>query len=171
MSDLMVGYNSGYDIIIKYQRMEEPFDYSKYGGPYCKAELLLPLSLCEIEYNVSKYRNCWFEYESHCDEYFYIVVCLEKYDGTIVRNYLHRMIAYTFHKKEYNQARSYFGDCELVVDHINGDTLNNSPDNLRYIPRCDNYNVASAFSLDCESAVLKTICKENQDKEWLKVKK
>ena len=168
-----IAQNDGYDCTVSVlaQNFKSHFDYKvEYGNGY--GVLITPMFSYKICDNSSKWDRIWFEYESHNGEYIYIIVCFQGKDGKVHRNYLHRLIAATFCKVKYYIALKKYGkDCELVVDHIDGNTLNNSPNNLRYIPRCKNYDEASAFSLDCESAVLKTICKENQDKEWLKVKR
>lgn len=168
-----IAQNDGYDcdISVLAQNFKLHFDYKvEYGNGY--AILVTPMFAYKICDNNSKWNRIWFEYEPHNGEYLYIIVCFRGKDGKVHRNYLHRLIAATFCKvKYYISLKRYGKDSDLVVDHIDGNTLNNSPENLRYIPRTMNYNEHEAHCDVYEAFEIMNIMNENQDKEWLKNKK
>ena len=168
-----IAQNDGYDCTVSVlaQNFKSHFDYKvEYGNGY--GVLITPMFAYKICDNSSKWDQIWFEYESHNGEYIYIIVCFQGKDGKVHRNYLHRLIAATFCKVKYYIALKKYGkDCELVVDHIDGNTLNNRPDNLRYIPRTMNYEKQDASTSKGELYKIPFIISDNQDKEWLKTKK
>lgn len=166
-------YNAGYDCnirVIKRKFDTEFTNYVKYE--FASVRFETPELIYEILDYKNKWNMVWFEYEKHNEEYMYIIVCFQGRDGKVHRNYLHRIIAATFNKFQYNIAVNIYGcKSDLVVDHINGNTLDNNPYNLRYIPRTMNYNEHEAFCNHFEMFRITKLIGENQDKEWLKNKK
>ena len=61
------------------------------------------------------------------DAHGYLVLTLWK-DNKQKRQYIHRLVATAFVE----------GDTSLTVDHIDGNKLNNNPDNLEWVSRSEN---------------------------------
>lgn len=171
-------YNPGYCCSIFIENLSDYISEPPYRVIYNKGKassIVLDYFLIKIFYGypfTQKWVDVWFEYEKHNDAYMYIIVCFQGRDGKVHRNYLHRIIAATFNQYDYVRSVETWGKgVELVVDHIDGNTLNNEPYNLRYIPRYYNYLQAPAKCDVRAMLVIKEIMNENQDKEWLKTKK
>ena len=169
----MLAYNKGYDTYIGL--------YSSLTAALISENALQTYLIFNdyvVTFNSRKFIIS-FEYEEHAAYMYIVVVFTNRKTGKQVRNYLHRILAYTFCKKRYVEAVNYYmkdkklsvNDLDLVVDHIDGNTLNNRPYNLRYILRSENWKASPAYTYNNESLNLKEQCiGPNSDKRWLEIK-